>query len=148
MRKRSNRKVRSATGCITLRMPLKDTREVGLVLSYYASIDAFVKGEANGDNWNTLADALNMSRLMCNDGRCAEYADTVLEAQQAVMDCQARYMRLGKWGLGGPEITAIEAALPVIDAQIHGATPLYLRSVVERVQAAVSKGDVLTREAA
>jgi hypothetical protein len=110
VRKTCKRRVRDPMACIVLRLPLTAGGENTLALPYHAALAAFVGGVANVNHWRTLADIMNMARGMCKDGLGEAHTATILKAQEALLHCEDRYLKLTRWGLTGDEIQAVRAS--------------------------------------
>jgi hypothetical protein len=139
----ARRKVLNPMGCITMRQPLQTEYVENFSICYWSALDGFTKGYGAKAMWQTIADALNIARKLCEDGTGSEYCDDVIAAQKAAKACVRRFKESGKWGLSGDELVCIREALTICDGQYRVSSPLHLKKAMQDVRKSIAKGDLL-----
>ena len=139
----AKRKHLDPMGCINMRMPIDVKHAHDFSRHYRAALLAFTNGIGSRQHWQTLADALNVARKLCEDGTGSEYTDDVIKAQFAVKSCLYRYRDSGRWGLSGDELNSVKRGLNIADAQYEISSPLHLRTAMRNVIKSVAMGDHL-----
>lgn len=123
-------------------MPLSPEEQNKFQIRYYTALDSFPRGEATRDTWQTLADAINMTKSMCTAGLGDEYIDMVEGAIDALAACRDRFKRTQKWGMSGDEMTAIRDTLRLVNAQYETVTLRGLARSVVDVRQKIQEGDI------
>lgn len=121
-RKRTRRKVYALVNPIThalMGAAITDTASIDkLRMVELSAIEAFRTGKANQHDWMALADMLNMSETMTNDGIGPEAEESCQAGQRALANAHERHFRKGMpIGFTGPELQDIRAAYEFHDLQ-------------------------------
>ena len=82
-----------------------------------SAIDSMTKGVGTTEDWRWIADFLNISEMMANNGIGPEVLPYCEEAQKALLEAKERYDNLGKMGLSGTGIKAIKELWEYHDLQ-------------------------------
>lgn len=144
MRKRGKpRKHLDPMGCINMRMPLNEKHGDALATCYWSALDGFIRGYGNRSMWQSIADALNISRKLCDDGIGDSHLDFIIAAQLVAQTCATRFKKVGVWELNQAEASVIDHAFRVIDAQNEITSPLRMRGALREVKKSIARGDRL-----
>lgn len=88
--------------------------QLTLQLIPHSCLDNFRKGCVQEGDFDTLAMRVNWCKTVCQ--RFAhEHLPTAEAGIVAMLAVKDRYQRLGRWGMTGPEMTAVGNALNAID---------------------------------
>lgn len=121
MKKRTRRKVWTLMNPLTLAIeaaaPATGEDLERLRVGELAAIESFVTGTATHDDWNLLRQMANVSQCMAIKGVGVEAFEPSESAQRALALCYDRARRLGKYGLTGPELTALRECQSYHDLQ-------------------------------
>lgn len=71
-----------------------------------SSLDSISKGKGTKEDWDCLANVLNLTQIMAEHGIGPEAMESCLRAQKALEEAQQRYSQLGRVVLTGPGIQA------------------------------------------
>lgn len=121
-RKHTRRKVWPLVNPITMALAgaaITDTADLDrLSMIELSALDAFARGAATREDWRSLADMLNVSQTLSEDGVGPEALDANRAAQEALGACQERSKRHGgKLLFTGPELQAMRNAYEYADLQ-------------------------------
>lgn len=112
---------------------LDGAQQVDLGMAYRGAYEALKTGHGVEGHFHTLACTANIALVMCERGFGAEYLDSAIHAQDAIVRCFARSKGLGKFLLDGDGIVAIAKLMDLHDAQLKIATNGDLRRAVDEV---------------
>lgn len=99
----------------------------------HISIDALRKGEATTSDMDNLINAFNVAEALAIHGIGAEYQAEIGSGQDALYNIGARAKEKGRFVLTGPELTAINTAMQVHDAQLDVCTVAELEQALDYV---------------
>lgn len=95
---------------------LREEDQTALQLIPHSALDNFRRGAVQDGDFDTLAMRVNWCKVTALDARLGDDVMAVAEAGvQAMLSVQERYDRLGRWGMTGPEMTAVGACLNLMD---------------------------------
>ena len=80
------------------------------------------KGEATWAEWTDVTNVINMAAALAGMGVGSDYKEDIRKAMHAQASCGKRLLKNGRLGYSGPELTAVNLALEVHDAQLEVAT--------------------------
>ncbi|WP_227461683.1 hypothetical protein [Cupriavidus pauculus] len=79
-----------------------------------------IDGRGTRQDWETLADAMNQSRVLCAEGFGPEHSVTLDAALAGLFRSETQAVgNAGQWGLDGDAEAAIVQALPIYEAQLE-----------------------------
>jgi len=99
----------------------------------HIAIESLRKGEATKDDMDAIINAFNVTEALAIEGIGAEYREEIKAGQDAVYQCGVRASKHGRFILSGPELTAINTAMEVHDAQLDICTVADLESALDYV---------------
>jgi hypothetical protein len=143
MRKYSPRKFYDPRACITRRLPLDAEQARDLGIAYHASLQAILNGKGTEQAWGTLACALNIALILCEQGIGEDHTPTIKQAQASLMNCRERAQRANKWGFNGDEARAIMRAFAIHDEQIALANKGQIVAALKEVHRRIEIGEVM-----
>ncbi|MBS0414388.1 MAG: hypothetical protein JSR68_08445 [Proteobacteria bacterium] len=94
----------------------------GLLLELHECLDALQRGSADTELFERLACSMNTA-LVLAERIGAVAVDVMLAAQAAMLDCRARFERLGRFGFTGPGLQAMADALALYRQIVQLSTP-------------------------
>jgi hypothetical protein len=118
--------------------PFTESERVALALPVRIAFDAIKSGQAQRDDFDTLAAMANICLVRSEeiDAFCVESAK---RAQDALMRCLRRYESTGRWGFDGPAIQDIEIVIDFYEQLLEMSTPQQMKkamlTVIERTNA-------------
>jgi len=107
-----------------------------------AALDKLRHGIADRDDWNTLANALNISEELANFEIGPNLMPAVKAGQDALHDVALRMMANGSSTCRGSELTAITEAIDMYRIQLRFCTQAEFSKSVERVQTLLQSGAI------
>jgi len=99
----------------------------------HIAIEALRKGEATKDDISTLIEAFNVTEALAIKGIGAEYRAEIRAGQDAIYSIGTRAKKLGRFVIAGPELSAINTAMEIHDAQLDIATISELEAALDYV---------------
>lgn len=140
MRKSCNRQVRDPFAWITKRTPLADDQMRDLGIAYHISLQAILRGSGTEQAWSTLACALNIALILCEQDVGAGYLPTIKIAQEALLSSRERAQKFKRWAFNGDEARVVMRAFAIHDEQIVIATRGQIVFALEEVSRRVMGG--------
>lgn len=121
--------------------PANTDIQLNLKIKCHDAMFNLTHGKGTKDDWQVVADALNVSMVLWEMGYGQEYLDDIGEAMSAMNSIRDRYKKDGSLVLRGPEMKVINDGLDLHDQQIE-IVPIHamekaLRSVNERLNRGV-----------
>jgi hypothetical protein len=102
------------------------------------SVESLRNGQATRQTLDPLIGAFNMAEALVTLGFGTEYAEVVRDGQLALLVMARRGLRTGgKFLCSGPELTAINLALEVHDAQLDVVTVQDMEKALNIVETAI-----------
>ena len=95
---------------------------IRLRASNHAAIDELAAGRGTKDHFQCILDAMNMTYILAKDGKGSDWMPEITAAQNAMRSLAERSIKIGRYTLTGPELTAINLAMEVHDAQLDACT--------------------------
>jgi len=132
---------RDPMACITHRMPLAEDQQRDLGIAYHVSLQALLSGSGTEQAWSTLACALNIAMILCEQGIAPSYLQTIQMAQNAMVSSRERAQSKGRWAFTGDEARVVMRACAIHDEQISRATRGQITAAIEEVHRRVSIGE-------
>jgi hypothetical protein len=105
-----------------------------LKLINHGSMKALTDGSATKTEWDYICTALNVTVVMAEMGLGDDYMDDIKAAMLAHAQCGKRLYQGGRLGYTGEQLTAVNKALEIHDAQIDIATVAELEKAHMEVQ--------------
>ena len=133
MRKRTPRQVRDPMAAITRRMPLADDQQRDLGIAYRIQLQAMLRGAGTEEAWSTLTCSINVALVLSEQGIVANAIHCIKRAQDALITCRERAIKLRKWGFTGEEAKAVMRACAIHDEQLELATKAQVSSALNAV---------------
>lgn len=93
-------------------------------------------------SWHTLAQALNLSLVLCEQGIGPEYEASIIAGQEALVRIQARRAKTGSWAMDAEARQAIERSIDVHEAHLASCTQGEIRRAIGIVNRRIAAGQV------
>ncbi|SCU75546.1 conserved hypothetical protein [Cupriavidus necator] len=126
-------------------VPMEMGKQQDVQIVAHQSLTALESGMGTEFDAEHLAVAMNLSMLLAEMGVGREYLPLAIAGQEAVVRCQERAKRLGKWGLDGPAITALRDALELHDEQAKAATQKQMSAAVKEMHRRASVSEYVMK---
>lgn len=108
----------------------------------YLALDAMTKWLASVNDWRVLADTLNITEMMGNNGIGPEALPACEAAEKALLAAKERYERTGKMGFDGPSIKAMRDLIEYADLQQSSISRAHFERMIAKTRAYIrSKGE-------
>jgi hypothetical protein len=143
MRKHTKRKTCDPMFWINKRLPISQDQQRDLGIAYHVSLQALLSGRGTEQAWATLACALNVALILCEQGVAESYLTTIQRAQDALLLTRERAQRVNRWAFSGDEARAVMRACAIHDEQISRATRGQIVSALEEVHRRVEIGETV-----
>ena len=131
-----------------MNMPLQEWRQKSACTAYYLALNAMIGGYANSQHFNTVAEALNLGRVLAEQYKGLPSPE-IKQALLALARCKDRHTEHGKYGLDGEGITALRAMGALHEAQFKVATLVELDHAEAVMHQRITAGNVFnTKEQA
>lgn len=88
-----------------------------LRLRELSAVESFRTGQANRDDWRTVADFLNICETLASDGVGPEALEACQRAQSALSEAHRRNREQGRLAVTGPELQAMRDCYEFHDLQ-------------------------------
>jgi len=102
--------------------PIAAENTLRLKLINHGSMKALTDGSATRTDWDYICTALNVAVVLAEYGVGDDYIEQIRAAMLAHAQCGKRMYNGGRLGYTGEQLTAVNLALEVHDAQIDTAT--------------------------
>jgi hypothetical protein len=102
--------------------PITRESAVKLKLINHSAMLSLTNGTATKSDWDYICAALNVAVVLAEHGIGVEYFDDIKTAMMAHAACGKRYYNGGRFGYTGEQLTAVNKALEIHDAQVDIAT--------------------------
>ena len=114
--------------------PVRNQSEtLTLRMKNHASLEEITKGRANKGHVDIMIVALNMTEAlaMVREDLGADWRGEIRAAQDALFAMAQRGVATGRWLFTGPELTAVNLAMELHDAQLDACTVDELQKAIE-----------------
>lgn len=126
--------------------PASEEIQLDTKILYHSAMTQMVQGNGKKDDWQTLANAMNVGLILCEMGYGQEFVPDLVKAQGAMVLVKQRFRATGKMGLRGEEMQAINVALDLHDQQL-ALTPIRdIERAVLCVDRELRRGNFVTVE--
>lgn len=98
-------------------LDVQQKRDLGL--AYHAGLFRIERGIGTDEDWGCLAVCLRLGMKFALKGNGAGDADCLIDAHDAVMACEERFKKTGKYLFTGDELRHVHAGLTVHDRQMN-----------------------------
>lgn len=123
--------------------PLDTSQKLRLGVALRTHLEALRTGKADQYAFHNLANAVNTSMVLAeNGGPGFEYDDLIGGAQDAMIRLKTNGNIKGRWLLGGPGLNAITAWLEVYEAQLEIVSKQEAMNALDEVGRRVARGQV------
>lgn len=114
---------------------------LALRIKNHGALTNLVQGKGTRDDIDMLIAAINMTEALAMHGLGGDWRAEITAAQEAILTMARRGIPLGdKFLFTGPELTAVNLAMEVHDAQIDQASVADLEKAIEKVQQEIKAG--------
>lgn len=122
--------------------PLRNTGDAGLVLKIknHDSLAAIAKGTATAQDVQNIISALNIAEALAKARLGLDYLEEIDAGQRALESLASRGVERGRFVCTGPELTAINAAMDIHDAQLDLTTIYQIEKAIETVERTIRTG--------
>ena len=138
MRKQCRRKIWTKINTLEYVMqgikPVDDGRLSGLRTLELSSLEAFRTGVATEQDWQHLADMLNVAEQMAKSGVGVEVIEVCADAQKYLSTAAKRYRKTGRMLFTGPELQCIRDLYEYHDLQRKSVTLAEYEKHIRKVQ--------------
>jgi hypothetical protein len=114
--------------------PVRNQSEtLTLRMKNHASLEEITKGRANKGHVDIMIVALNMTEAlaMVREDLGSDWRTEIRAAQDALFAMAQRGVATGRWLFTGPELTAVNLAMELHDAQLDACTVDELQKAIE-----------------
>lgn len=123
--------------------PLDVSQKVRLGVALRMHLEALRTGKADEYAFHNLANAINTSMVLAeNGGPGSEYDELIGGAQEALIQLKANGNHKGRWLLDGPNLNAVKAWLSVYEAQLEIVSQQEAMNALDEVVRRVKRGQV------
>ena len=123
--------------------PLDVSQKVHLGVALRTHLEALRTGKADAYAFHNLANAVNTSMVMAeNGGPGSEYDDIIGAAQEALIQLKANGNHKQRWLLDGPNLNSVKAWLSVYEAQLEVVSQQEAMNALDEVVRRVRTGMV------
>lgn len=139
--KRMRPKASEALGPIAGSFPMSQER-AAIATAWHIALDQIKRGAGRRKEVEMVADALNLSLMLCERGHFPHLINFIKEAQEHFvgwLDCGPRR---GNWRMSGEPLDASCTAFLVLDVQIATASTEDILSSQEEIQRRIMHGEV------
>lgn len=109
--------------------------------AYRMALQAILRGYGTEQAWHTLACTLNVAMLLCEHGYRASAIAAIKQAQQALINCQNRAIKHGRYGFTGDEARQVIDAINIHDEQASLTTRAKVAEALREVHRRIESGD-------
>ena len=114
---------------------------LALRIKNHGALTNLVQGRGTRDDIDLLIAAINMTEALAMQGIGNDWRPEITAAQDAILTMTRRGIPLGdKFLFTGPELTAVNLAMEVHDAQIDQASVADLEKALDKVQQEIKAG--------
>lgn len=121
--------------------PAPEAARLKTKIGIHLAMTNITKGEGTKDDWQEVANALNLSVILAEMGYGKDYVPLIVEAQGSMVLVRDRLKATGKAILRGVEMRAINEALAVHDEQIDLATVKDIEKALFAIEKALAQGN-------
>lgn len=111
-----------------------------LHLKNHGALAALTQGRASNDDFNMLISALNVTEALMMQELGAEYSPELKAGQDALRAVGNRYKQIKRFVLRAEEMTALNLAMEVHDAQLEICTVAQIERAILTVRRVVTTG--------
>lgn len=111
-----------------------------LHLKNHGALAALTQGRASNDDFNMLISALNVTEALMMQELGAEYSPELKAGQDALRAVGNRYKQIKRFVLRAEEMTALNLAMDVHDAQLEICTVAQIERAIHTVRKVVTTG--------
>ncbi|MGO4151401.1 hypothetical protein [Cupriavidus sp. YAF13] len=124
--------------------PLADHKRASLLLAVHASAASLMKGDAPRIVWHDITNALNIAQILCEKASNSEVGlEVIFAAQNAMIAVGERCHAVGRLGVSGDEIRAINDGIALYEQLLETVTKRqYTRAIEEGIRR-LEAGDVV-----
>lgn len=117
-------------------MGLDAAQQRDLGLAYHAGLFRIERGIGTDQDWGTLAVCLRIGMQFSLKGNGSDDAQVLIDAHDALMECEERFKQSGRYIFTGDELNAVRAGLTAHDRQMartsyHTVSKLLIKMDVE-----------------
>ena len=114
---------------------------LALRIKNHAALTSITKGTGTRDDIDILIASINITEALAMQGLGKDWRPEITAAQEAILTMTRRGIPLGdKFLFTGPELTAVNLAMEVHDAQIDQASVSDLERALDKVQQEIKAG--------
>lgn len=99
--------------------PIESKELLKIRILNHGALRSLTNGTATKKDWDYVCAYLNIMTVLAEAGLGSEYLDTVNSAMVAHAQCGKRLLSQGKFGYTGPELSLVNLALEVHEAQLE-----------------------------
>jgi len=119
--------------------------DTGMLLSTkimtHQSMLALTTGQADKQDWQFVANAVNVGLVLCEQGYGKEFVGDLVQAQVAMTLLRDRYKATGRFILRAEEMKLINEALALHDEQLDLAPVMHVAKAAIKVERELSRGN-------
>ena len=123
---------------------LSDSQLTAIGLTDHGAFDRLRTGRADDDDMHTMAAALNVGMIMCEQGFGEEYLDEVKAAQQDLLRIYQRGKADQRWTLDAQALATLRRAFELRDEQNRICTQGEIKRALNGVIQRITSGHVET----
>jgi hypothetical protein len=138
MKKRTKRYQRkrinpnAAFNAINLSKPVSDNAKSQLAIGINVALDAFAKGYAQKNHFDTLASTVDLAMMLSNTLFDGAYMAEINLARDAMIRCRERFVETAKLRFDGEGYNAVKFAIQLHDEQLNHVTGAEVMQMMEK----------------
>ena len=138
MRKATKRKFYNPQA-INLKTSLTEYQKNAIGLMGFQSLDLIKRGVPVDGSFDCLACCINVSTVLAQSGKGAEYLDICLQGLQALRNIHKRFLDTGRYVGSGDDYNALAAVLELYRQQAEICTQLDISKAIAEVERRVDE---------
>lgn len=144
----AKRKVIELGGLINRFIGLTDEQKLDLGLAYHAGLFRIERGIGTDQDWGCLAVCLRLGMKFALKGNGSADSQLLIDAHDALMECEARFQRIGVYVFFGDELIAVRAGLTAHDKQMARTSYHTVSKLLLGMEIELHAGEAMERIAA
>lgn len=125
---------------IAMHHRLDDEQQADLGVALRVNLEAMRTGRADESAFHTIAAAVNVSMVLCERGKGANYLPDIMQAQTSLLRLWQRGKNTGRWLFDGPGWQHVNHAIDLHEAQLANVTRREASEAMREVIGRINSG--------
>lgn len=121
---------------------LQDAEQRSRGVKIRVAVEALRTGRALDTVYHTLANCINVSMILCEQGRGAEHLGIAKAATDALLNLWRRGTSSGRWLLDGPGLHAVMRGIELHEAHLASVSAGEIAAAQEEMRRRIAAGDI------